>query len=148
FVSAKSCRGISAREPNQGDAIDNAEADDGGRLGVADGPVECLASGLLLLLGVTVGGVALVELAADDFEVDRSENRAVVKRALLSALVGEHSHHCLPQQPQRLRPTLFLAGSCSCGFGRPVDGKGRNRLAKLVCAEIDLAGRKRELLTT
>src|SRR6516164_2956267 len=148
FVSPPSFGGVSAREPNQGGAIDDAEANDAARLSILDGPAECLASGLLLLLGVTVGGVALIELTADDFEVDRPNNGAVGEWALIGALVGQHGHHGPLQQPQRPRPALILAGRRSCGFGGPVDDKGGDRLAKLVRTELDLTGSKRELLTT
>src|SRR6516162_11965248 len=146
FVPAHSFGGVSAREPNQGDAIADADANDPARLSVLDGPAECLASGLLLLLGLTVGGVAPVELTADDFEVDRPDNGAVGEWALIGALVGQHGHHGPLQQPQRLWPALILAGRRSCGFGRPIDDKGRDRLAKLVCTKVDLAGRERKLL--
>src|SRR5262245_9458724 len=148
FVPAHSFGGVSAREPNQGDAIADAEANDAARLSVLDGPTECLASGLLLLLGVTVGGVAPVELTADDFEVDRPDNGAVGEWALIGALVGQHGHHGPLQQPQRLWPALILAWRRSCGFGCPIDHKGGDRHAKLVRTEFDFAGRKRELLTT
>jgi hypothetical protein len=73
FVPGHSFGGVSAREPNQGDAIADAEANDAARLSILDGPAERLASGLLLLLGVTVGGVALVELTADDLETHKLE---------------------------------------------------------------------------
>src|SRR6516225_9874461 len=41
---------------------------------------------------------------------------------------------------------LSYAGRRSCGFGCPVDDKGGDRRATLVCTELDLAGRKRKLL--
>jgi hypothetical protein len=61
-------------------------------LSILDGPAELLASGLLLLLGVTVGGVALVELSADDLETQKLEQLEARMDEIADRVAGDRTN--------------------------------------------------------
>jgi hypothetical protein len=61
-------------------------------LSILDGPAELLASGLLLLLGVTVGGVALVELSADDLETHKLEQLEARMDEIADRVAGDRTN--------------------------------------------------------